>query len=476
MNSQTEVSFSSEWSAMLVNGDYATFLHETEPFAAQAAEVALARAFVFAGHGGEAEARAVRNRWAAECASLMQKAWLSLLDARLALLNKEYLPARDHAMAASRWFEQPLCPALFLNARLILSLAEFESGRPFEAMRIGAETYDACPKGSYLRSIAAAQLSLRFFDLGRLDWIERLLPEMPESRRSRVEMMLARLNGSVRQDLDFLSATCPRTDASWETEQTILEALAGVRLLGNEEECRMAEASPGFSMARILATKPRSSGIASMVLALYDTSTAVPSLPPQPYWRDALELAVLKAMLAARTSKKEAFAIWRNEVNPILSSHWLSIPTIPHLPMAPHDPQNAFARRMQELVVDETATSREVPPSEEVFRIHGTCLSGVHQDKALCLDLEKSWISLRVLQVFAASREQTLTKERLHEQLTRSRYSPELHDPRLRKLLSRLEKRLAAAGFPRIWFMPGNNTIILRHRILQGGDAPPVGS
>jgi hypothetical protein len=62
---------------------------------------------------------------------------------------------------------------------------------------------------------------------------------------------------------------------------------------------------------------------------------------------------------------------------------------------------------------------------------------------------------------------QRITKKFIHEQLTPSRYAPQIHDNRLHQLLSRLSKFLSSHDIEVPWLLTGDNHITLNCAILD---------
>jgi hypothetical protein len=181
-------------------------------------------------------------------------------------------------------------------------------------------------------------------------------------------------------------------------------------------------------------------------------------------WRTELDRRFLSFLSrASRHGADEARRLYQAEIDPFVQSRSLLIPLIPPLHQL-ENPRTAWAQMLANLIGQKCVDVDRDSVLEARVTDHRLRLYRGKQEIS-SLDLRRSATSLRVLQIIAGQRGREISKQKLHEALTGTRYSSKLHDQRLQKLFKRLEREITAVVGESLWCWPGTNSLRLLRNI-----------
>lgn len=155
-------------------------------------------------------------------------------------------------------------------------------------------------------------------------------------------------------------------------------------------------------------------------------------------------------------SGKRGLAAYKKEIEPILKKQELFGPLLPRT----HEIASAatpYAELWNRYLNATTAT----PDMRILLENTGQAKILRPRQAPRILDLRRQPVARKLLTAMTGTIGSRFSRKTIHEQLTRSRYSPALHDARLHKLLSRVGDRITALSGQRPWEQPGDRTLVL---------------
>jgi hypothetical protein len=385
--------------------------------------------------------------------------------ARLHRSTREWARAKYHAMRASVRAARSGSPALRHDAEFALSFALAEEGRLFLALD-GFQKIAASPTSPvYRKELAALNAAYLLWDTGQPFGIDSVFAQVPLVYRVRLELIRAINN------LDHDSMFSALNDASllWrlpasELEQIALLCLEWAFLFRDDSTLRTVEALQESWLDQYL-YETDSSSVVSFLREAFSTCIHGQALESDGWvqfhegdWRTQLEFDFLRMLSHLSSDPTRARALYEQNVLPTLRGRNLLSPLFPRPEATPLNPspwaKHLSARLGLNVAVTVTSNPRLIL-TRSLLSAKATALAKGD------LDLGKSAVSLKLLSLIQGPRGHKVSKRRLHEGLTGTRYNSHLHDDRLHKLLKRLESRILDRFGVRPWTLPGDNCLVL---------------
>ena len=372
----------------------------------------------------------------------MARSTIARRDARLE-------DARVEAKKAILAAKKAKAKHLFADAQYNQALCLLEEGRIFLALdlfhMISAGKIYASP---FRRGMAALSEAWLLWDIGQPEGVRRALPRIPAAFAERVEVCLAMLDGDAAY-LRKLAQSGPARSETTESEKVhIASLLAEAAALWSLSDTDWVRAQAGRTLQS--ADDPITREKMRACIALLDGERYRVSVGADVGWRFLMELHFLEALSA---SPSEALEIYRSKIDPILDEHRIATPLIPFSKDLANG-HKAWVRSLAQRLGLRQGVETETPR----LQLQNGLLRLVGGGE---IQLGKSPVSLRLLKILAGTRGRKVSKEHLHRELTGFKYSSEVHDDRLHKLLKRLSVRITKELGLIPWELPGDNQVVL---------------
>ena len=452
--------WNAEWESLELRGDYKALAAELEIRVPERqctrTLAAYARALAFCGRGIEAERiLALLQGKSPEGESLV----VSLLtQAQLARSRGDWDTAQDLATSALDSASRLANPALLGDAKFALAVAAIELARIFMALDLFQQIRTDAGLSSHRRGLAALNEAWVLWDLGRTDLLSEVQDRVPEALQHRLKLCLALKDFDLGAVSDWISRPhAPEIPA----QELFYSAGPLVEAIALSEDDRLKQQGKtswlaDYFHAQQEGESPVTRAWAQRALNLLGLSSEPPS-GCTPTWREGLHLHVLDCLILARKDPEGARLFWINRINPLLEKHRLRTPLIPHLGEQGFDPHSKWTEHLGRLLGMDTSPRFAEPK----VVIKGTEV--IFGDRRL--NLGKSPVSVRLMEILAGRKGQKISKEYIHRQLTGNKYLPSKHDSRLHKLIGRLKKKMDDHQIPELWSLPGDNHVLLKHTI-----------
>lgn len=315
----------------------------------------------------------------------------------------------------------------------------------------------------YRRGLAASNLAWILWDLGRVDLLYEIYPLAPLSFQPRLKLALSIAKSDFTQIRLWVQNPLPELPP----QQIFFIALFLVEaftVLGNTDDLSLLKASwVALFLKNVLLSNDLSQTLlAERCMTLMGHEAKWTTLPSNAPWRTLLDATFLEALSFAKDSPQKAKDIWCSLINPVCRKYFINTPLIPVFENERFYPETPWSINLAQYLKLEV-TKKEC--LEERFILKRDVLIYKKNNQERRLSLKQSPIAIRFLQVLSTHFETPLQKKELHGQLTRSAYSSVIHDGRILKLLSRLEKKLTTAGFPELWYLPRDHSIVCTRKI-----------
>jgi hypothetical protein len=310
---------------------------------------------------------------------------------------------------------------------------------------------------SYRRGLAALNEAWSLWDLGRPHALPRIRPLVPDAFRPRLDLMTALSSLDEHLILEQLGPLPPSICEN-EKPWLALVLLEWAFLTGGKARRRVRD-----SWLHDFIQSSASPELTRGLKACLD-GRPLPEAAKTGVWRDDLDFAFLRALSWLDHDPGQALAIYRSAVEPILLERELETSLIPQLSTFA-SPPTAWTRRLGARLGIAAGAENALR-----VRVQRTEVAFTHGERTGSFAIARSPKTFQVLRALAGPAGRVITKQRLHEHLTGSRYVSHLHDDRLYKLLGRLAPRLESLTGTRVWAWSGQNDLVLLARIEVDND------
>ncbi|MBI3534332.1 MAG: hypothetical protein HY072_02425 [Deltaproteobacteria bacterium] len=423
---------------------------------------AYARACVFTGRTVQAQ-NAIKKLQQCKLEQPESKIVLLLSEAALARFTQNWKLAQEKAESALRLAHKIKADELAADAEFAIGISLVENGRLF----LGLDLFEKLSKDTtateYRRGLAASNLAWILWDLGRVDLLYEIYPLAPLAFQPRLKLALSIVKSDITQIRHLVQNPLPELPP----QQVFFIALFLVEaftVLGNKSDLTVLKTSWVFSYLINLLSSGDLNQIllAERCLALMGQPMKWTTIPQYTSWRTLLDATFLEALYFAKKSPDRAKEIWCSLINPVCRKYFINTPLIPVFENERFYPETSWSTSLAQYLKLEFIKTELL---DERFILKQDVLIYKKTNQELKLFLKQSPIAIRFLQVLSTHFETPLKKKDLHVQLTRSAYSSVIHDGRILKLLNRLEKKLELAGFPKLWYLPRDNSIVCTRKI-----------
>ncbi len=286
-----------------------------------------------------------------------------------------------------------------------------ESGEIFRALDLFQRIATIPDVSKYRKNISELNVAWLLWDLGQVYGLEDWVRNHPGHVKAlRAELMLAMLACDFKKCEQLLRR--PLADLS---EQTLLIPLI-------------------------------------QILEICTSSRAPQRQTFENSWRDQVEGLFLDLL---KKDQNEFRLRYENELDPLLAKHRINTPLIPrfHILKQGQWPWHRWLLKEQ----NQESAAVEIGLVAQRLIVSGPDLQGE-------IDLTKKPMTLRLLRILIYSSD-TLNKKHIHEQLTGSKYVSHLHDPRIYKLVLRLNQDLKREWGITPWSFNNDNQVVLSEKI-----------
>ena len=351
------------------------------------------------------------------------------------------------------------------EANFAIAISRAEQGHLYEALAMFSAIAADELLSDYRRQLASSNEVLLLWDLGRVDVLESKLDSVPRFFRSKLQLLLA----TYRCDYEKVKFLIRKQDVTLtlphQLEEVFIIAMIATQVLGEAKELSklfnttmgkvvLEQASKGDSKYPLDFYRLMSGEIDSdSVLRLNEFLAC-----EERHWRLQVEVALACSLAIAKINKSEAQSVWKQEIDNVIEKYNLMSPLLPK-GLSGVGP---WASSLRRVLIHSSFENHE---KNVVFVLSGPSLFCITPNGKQSLgDLKKSPLTLRLFQVFANSNASSLSKEFLHNRLTRVKYVPHLHQGRLLKLLKRAESVFARNNIETPWELRRDNTVHLKRR------------
>jgi tetratricopeptide (TPR) repeat protein len=460
------------WESKELRGDYRGIVQELTPLLGREVSLesarawaALARARAFTGQ--REDALLILNALTPESLDLESQTIVLLTRAQIARTEGQWELAQKLAEQALEITLKILNPALRGDAQFALAMASAELDRTYLALDLFQQIRADSTISSYRRGLAALNEAWILWDLGRADLLVQLENQVPEGFRHRLQLIM-RMREADWTEVQRI-ATSPALASIPVGEQFLiarylLEAslVMGKSVFASQPvpEWVSAALEPSLKTPNGLQTQiaTKVANFFGLKIAFSPQQGRTTGVETSPDWRKQLNLMFIDCMQLATQDPEGARFVWLNRINPILERHRYRSPVYPGLLDGEFSPRSPWSDAVSARIGIQVKAPVE---SEKKVSLHGSILT--YHDKKV--DLTKSPVSVRLLEILAGRRGQKVSKEYIHKQLTGNKYLPSKHDSRMHKLIGRLKKRLEDQQIPELWSLPGDNHVVLKETI-----------
>lgn len=154
--------------------------------------------------------------------------------------------------------------------------------------------------------------------------------------------------------------------------------------------------------------------------------------------------------------------IYRDQIDPLLEKIELTLPMIPRW----SDLSNAntpWGKALSKVFLVETKTTAPTASERQILLTDDFLV--IQGSKSIKIDLRRKGQTHKALQIIAGAKGSEISKQKIHEQLTGTRYVPHLHDQRIQKLYKRVENEIVSACNLQLWCWPGQRILKLLETI-----------
>jgi hypothetical protein len=395
-----------------------------------------------------------------------------LARAHGARVGNDWARAAELAGEARILAEALAAPTLKSEAIFAEALALSEQGSPLAALELFSQVARDEAATAFRRGMAELNVAYLLWDLGRVHELAPRLPRVPAAFRPRLELFHELYTDRREAWLAKLAPTGAVAQLALSRERfqsaLLLTKGAAVLLSAADRAERVAQGTVQWLIDELRSAVGDSSRGPERVWALQALRWWDVEVGPEAAsavsvgWRAELETRFWEVLTLVRMGDfTQAQRVYREGVLKACGERFFASPLVPPLREdgSFDDPSlwvRALAARLavrQKSSLGSLVVRGQTVEWREGARVV-TSFSLQHNPK-----------SLRLLEILAGEPGRRVAKRAVHEQLTRTVYSPGLHDSRLFKLIRRLEERLRAGGCPELWTMPRDNTVLLKERI-----------